>query len=73
MEHSEEIMDVHTNHRSELSHDQVIQWIVHSDSVQCLGKVNDSKDATIRWGGQVEEFKMSFSYKELMGIDGEAI
>ena len=27
----------------------------------------------VRWEGQVEEFKMSPSYKELLGIDGESI
>ena len=46
---------------------------VYSDSVLCLGKINESKDAIVRWEGQVEEFKMSPSYKDLLGIDGEAI
>ena len=60
------------------SHDQVIQWTqaqvrVHSDSVLCLGKMNESRVAIIRWEGQVEEFNMSLSNKELLGIDGEAI
>ena len=85
LEHSEEILNVNTiesaslpQTRSVLSHDQVIQWTkskvrVYSDSVQCLGKMNESKDAIIRCEGQVEEFKMSSSYKELVGIDGEAI
>ena len=63
---------------SVLSHDQVIQWTkskvcVCSDSVQNLGRMNDSKDAVTRWEGQVEDFKMSPSCKELLGIDGEAI
>ena len=35
--------------------------------------MNDSKGAIERWEGQVEEFKMSASYKELTGIDGEPI
>ena len=57
---------------------KVIQWtkgkvLVHSDSALCLGKMNDSKDAIVRWEGQVGEFKMSPSYKELLGIDVEAI
>ena len=61
-----------------MSHDQVIQWtkakvLVYSDSVSCLVKMNDSKDAIIKWEGQVGEFKMSLSYKELLGIDGELI
>ena len=56
----------------------MIQWtkakvLVHSDSVPCLVKVSDSKDANKRWEGQVEEFQMSLSYKGLLGIDGEAI
>ena len=37
------------------------------------GKMNDSKDAATRWEGQVEEFKMSPFYKELLGIDGEPL
>ena len=35
--------------------------------------MNDSKGAIERWEGQEEEFKMSASYKELIGIDGESI
>ena len=35
--------------------------------------VNGSEGAIERWEGQVEEFKMSPSYQELLGIDGEAI
>ena len=31
------------------------------------------KDASARWEGQVEEFKMSASLRELLGIDGEAL
>ena len=34
--------------------------------------MNESKEAIKRWEGQVEEFKMNPSYKELLGIDGEA-
>ena len=69
LEHSEEIVKVNTIDsaspswkRSVLSHDQVIQWTkarvpVRSDSVLCLGKMNESKDAITRWEGQVEGFK----------------
>ena len=62
--------------RSVWSHDKVIQWtkakvLVFSDSVLCLGKMNDNKGVIERWEGQVEEFKMSASYKELTGIDGD--
>ena len=85
LEHSEEILNVNTIDsaslpwtRSVLSHDQVIQWTkakerVYSDSVPCLGKMNDSRDANTRWESQVEEFKMSASHRELLVIDGEAI
>ena len=69
LEHSEEILNVNTIEstptswtRSVLSHDQVIQWTkakvrVYSDSVLCLGKVNDGRGAIERWEGQVEELK----------------
>ena len=46
---------------------------VHSDSVLCLGKMSESRDTIQRCEGQVDEFKMSLCYKELLGIDGEAI
>ena len=84
LEHSEEIMNVHTIDsaslsctRSTLSHDQAIQWTQaevrdFSDSVLCLGKMWAQRDAITRWEGQLEEFKMSASYRELLGIDGEA-
>ena len=55
-----------------LSHDQVIQCI-YSESVLCLEKMNDGKGPIERREGQVEEFKMSASYKELTGIGGEPI
>ena len=35
--------------------------------------MNESKEAIKIWEGQVEEFKMYPSYKELLRIDGEAI
>ena len=35
--------------------------------------MNESKEAITRWEGQVEELKMYLSYRELLGIDGEAI
>ena len=85
LEHSEEILNVNTLEsasfswtRSVLSRGHVIQWAtakvrVHSCSVLCLGKMNGSRDAITGWDGQVEEFKMPLSYKELLGVDGEAI
>ena len=46
---------------------------VYSDSLLCVGQRNESKEAIARREGQVEELKMYPSYKELVGIDGEAI
>ena len=64
--------------RSTLSHDQVITWTmgkvrVYSDSVPCLGKRSDHSEANRRWENQVEEFRQSNSFRELLGIDGETI
>ena len=64
--------------RSVLSHDQVIQWTkakvrVYSDSVLCLRKMYENKDAITKWEGQVEGLKMHPSYQELLRIDGAAI
>ena len=85
LDHSEEIQNVNTIEsaspswtRSVLSHEQVIQWTkskvcVYSDSFLCLGKMNQSEDGITKCEGQVEEFKMSLSYKEQLGIDGEQI
>ena len=85
LEHSQEILNVKPLEssspswtRSVLSHDQAIKWTkakvrVYSDSVLCVGQMNESKEAIKRWEGQMEEHKMFTSYKELLGIDGEAI
>ena len=76
LEHSEEILNVNTIDsaspswtRSVLCHDQVIQWTkakvrVYSNSVLCLGKMNESKEAIEIWEGQVEDLKMYLSYEE---------
>ena len=45
----------------------------YADSVLCLGQMNDSKEATARWEGQVEGLKMYPSHQEAVGINGEAI
>ena len=45
----------------------------YSDSELCLRKMYEHKDAIKRWEGQVEEFKISDFYKELLGINGEPI
>ena len=85
LEHSEETLNVKplessspSRTRSPLPHEQAINWKktkvrVYSDSVLCVGQMNESKEATVRWEGQVEEFIMYPSYKERLGIDGEAI
>ena len=39
---------------------------VYSDSVLCVGQMNESKETITRWEGQVEEFKMCPSYEELL-------
>ena len=84
LEHSEEILNVKPLERSSpswtrsvFSHDQAIMWTktkirVYSDSVLCVGQMNESKEAITRWDCQVEEFKRYPSYKELLGIDGQA-
>ena len=73
LEHSEEILNVNTIEsaspswtRSALSHDQAIKWTeaksrVYSDSVQCVGQMNERKETITRWEGQVAEFKMYLS------------
>ena len=72
MEHSEEILNVDTIDSAFLSHDQVIQWTKakvrgYSDSVQCLRRMTDSKDAITTWEGQVEEFKLSSLFQRITG------
>ena len=39
----------------------------YSDSVQCLGRMTDSKDAITTWEGQVEEFKLSSLLQRITG------
>ena len=84
-EHSEEILNVKPIEstdpswtRSMLFHDQVIKWtkakvLVYSDSVLCLGKLSDHSEANRRREGQVADFQLSASYRELLGIDGELV
>ena len=64
--------------RSTVSHDQVIRWTqaqvrVYSDSVLCLGKMYEHKEANRRWAGQVTDFQLTASFEELVGIDVDAI
>ena len=54
----------------------MIRWTktkvrVYSDSVSCFAKMSDHSEANRRWEGQVEQFRQSNSYRELLGIDGE--
>ena len=46
---------------------------VYSDPVLCLGKMQENSEAYRRWTNQLEEVRLSNSYRELFGIDGEPI
>ena len=59
-------------------HDKVIKWAkakvhVYSNSVLCLGKMQEHLEANARWQAQLPYFRHSKGYKELLGIDGEPI
>ena len=59
------------------ANDQAVKWArakvcVYAESVVCVGQVKDIPGATERWKGQVEELKMSSSYQDAVGPDGEA-
>ena len=50
--------------RSVLTHDQLIKWTkptvhVYSDSVSCLGKMQEHSEANRGWNDQLEEFRQS--------------
>ena len=47
--------------------------LVYADSVLCLGQMKDSKEAEERWKGQLGGLRLYPSYREAVGIDGEAI
>ena len=49
--------------RTFTSHEQVI---INSDSVMCVKKMSDHSEANRRWENQVEEFRQSNSYKEIL-------
>ena len=54
----------------------MIKWTkpkvhLHSDSVLCLVKMYEHKEANRRWAGLVTDFQLTASYEELLGIDGE--
>ena len=87
LEHSEGILNVNTIEsaspswtRSVLSHDQVIQWTKSMNNTfllrfrSMLGKNDGKQRCNYKMGkssGRIQN--VSFSYKELLGIDGEAI
>ena len=63
--------------RSSLLHDKVLKWAkakVHvvSDSVLCLGKMQEHSEATKQWKDQLQYFQQSNEYT-FFGIDGEPI
>ena len=85
-EHSEEILNVKTLDyhspswtRSTLFNNNVIKWAkakvcFHSDSVQCVGKINKNPGAAdAKWTGQIEDLRRCPSYQDAVGLDGEAI
>ena len=64
--------------RSSLLHDKVIKWAkakvyVYSDSVLCLGKMQEHSEANEKWKDQLQYFQQSNGYKESFGIDAEPI
>ena len=47
---------------------------VYADSVLCVGKVEQEPGvARAKWAGQMEDFKRYPSYRDAVGLDGEAI
>ena len=62
--------------RSTLSHDKVFKWAkakVHvcSDSVLCLGKMQEHSEANKQLKDQLQYLQRSNGYQELNGIDGK--
>ena len=39
----------------------------------CVGQMKDTPKAVERWKGQVEVLRLYSSYRDAVGIDGEAI
>ena len=64
--------------RSTLLHDKVNKWArakvhVYSDSVLCLGKMDEHTDANAKWKDQLPDFQQPYAYGESFVIDGEPI
>ena len=65
--------------RSVLPHDEASAQVDKSKSTcllrfsLCVRQMNESKEAITGWEGHVEKFKMYPSYKEPLGLGGEAI
>ena len=83
-EHSDEIYGVKTinwedsswKHLSLIGDEQVISLqhtkvYVFSDSVLCLGKMNENPQSNIAWEDRLTWFKSSPEYRALYRIDGE--
>ena len=49
------------------------QRYVSTDSVLCVGQVQNISGATERWKGRVEDLKKYSSYQDTVGLDGEPI
>ena len=85
LEHAAEILNVSPIDwtapswtRSSLLHDYVTKWTkakvqVHTDSILCLGKMQDHSGANKKWTDQFREFQQYNFCRELLGIDGEPI
>ena len=63
-------------HLSSVGDEQVISLLhtkvyVFSDSVLCLGKVNENPQSNIAWEDRLTWFKSSSQYRSLDRIDGE--
>ena len=63
---------------STLLHDQVIKWTkskvhVYTDSVLCLGKMQDHSGAKQKCTAQFEKFQQSNSFRAWLRIDGDPI
>ena len=84
MEQSDEIFGISTinlehsswKYLSLVGDEQVISLLhkkvyVFSDSVLCLGKVNENPKSNIAWEDRLKWFKDSSQYRALKGIDGQ--
>ena len=52
----------------------VIKWAkakvhVYSDSVLCLGQMNEHPEANVKWNDQIQDVRQSNAYRELLGTN----